>query len=1691
MRNLLFSVSGQELSCQNAGMLASSSAEYLDAVFAFSEEWEGLMKTAVFFGEQDDSVYSVLLDGNACKVPSEVLLGCAFHVGVFGVKADARVTSTVIRLILYPGSYKEGVTPPEPSPDVYAQILDRLSELSAASVPPGGAAGQVLAKNSASDYDTGWADAGGGGGDVSFPAFTNEPFQTIIDMTNTFATSSFWAGSTGFEITYSQAPSVYSEWHDASQTSVFKHFPVSAEHPDGRLEVHWIGRRAGQFYVEDHLLLESDGFPATYAMGGPVEFRGRDGFSAGFDAAGITVTCGAYTSPRSDDVAMIASAATKAEYRQIQGMAEVHINGYNWDPDTKYFVGDQVNTAWWQSFIATADNQGELPDEASAFWETEPESCAIGETYSPWGESVVVNGYGWYPKIELELTQEDHDMMAQAPREAVAVNDNRWMKMTGWPEYGRYSVLYHGDGTSHWLKSFEEMDLVDVHDQPFSKMKEITGSDGMFVFLGHNSMWRFHDLADFDFSQLESPYVEFASATLDNRWTVDKDSQDLWVEQADSPLGRVYLIQGGTAAVDEVVAAVEKTTFVLSKNFEGITDGDLAYLSQFVSFTRTHTSIDAIRDAIYYLLCSAAAGIQRQEDKNDIQDVAIQNKIENVRMGGLLLGKYQDGSPDIPAASSLGEAPNPDFLGWFKDLADMRDAKAIDNSVRTDDEGNEHVSEFGFNIASGKVITGKNWGAGADIPMANSEVQTREAAAGTGTSYTEFRFTGMPNNLANDSFIYWLMREPVFASGTGLVITRSDIDSNLAEAQVGSLFFVRPFNGGCQVYFRPYGTSSSLMCYSHGVAPNTGLQPAWEAVHNGVEIKWVPDEALWLDNKITFSHRVSHTDARTDAVKTNWNNVTVEKCSFVDAMVGWRWEDSDANTGDPGYPRHIASDLGSDGYLESRTLTAIEGAIAATKALPPDFAKGSLLNGVVTSWNDMGSAFLESGWNTRYYNYDKSKVLVYRKAEGDWAITVTLSEADGDGEPGATIQAYTLVDSAGDWVFPRLDFDVAFRMNLTEGFYYDPDWESGEPWADTRIVDRLSVGLQEAADAAFAGNGLAAYAAGLGEFLDGTKATKIGNAPHPLEFLGDMPVGYIYRNFVNASGDNPSYLMIELMNYPATFNTVLDEFFYVFETENTNRTWQCLMGVKASSMTQWGPAGSSYPPNIEGYGGDAGTGYYIQYIAYSKTAAGVPTDPSQLFAYYKSQSSWSGANVGFQYVYVVPGSGYPSGEPMWQMSGSLNASRLSGGNTAIQMGMFNVQEPMKLVYKTGATPFDVPVFTYSAGWDMPDIGGWTDLPEWAATKAVQYYDPENGDYSIETVLPQGYTDFEFGFTTIGQKPIASLPGTDYNGDMLAIGGQKQFNFGMNPEGDGGYGGDSQSTSYVFNVGDSNVDKQILSYHRPFWYDGKTQSRHWLAMRDDPAPAQNLPPATYSGEGFVNGQTISVSLRENGADTFSYRYGLRLYLSISLADPSYSGPYKIDLADYQGWVVCGVGGDDGFLTIPLKSLGLYEFVYTEWGQWRYLNHSSAETIPAPVMYDHTFTEEFGDTTIYASAGAEVVLSCKNIYGNGNWTVNLNVLTPDDDARITGTIIQYTGPNGGWSSYQQLVATDDAATYPGVWLSYVDTGKWDGHDDWRFTLNAVPKDNAAKVVQLFGVASCHESGSSPGHPETVIHMAILEF
>ena len=124
-------VIGQYLNITKKNLYASDSQEYLTVKFTFNDDWEGLVKTAVFY-QNVESVYHVILDSEgSCTIPYEALTESGLlYIGVFGVSGTKRITTNIAVVDISQGSYGNGLTPDEPSEDIYAQIISIMEEQS-------------------------------------------------------------------------------------------------------------------------------------------------------------------------------------------------------------------------------------------------------------------------------------------------------------------------------------------------------------------------------------------------------------------------------------------------------------------------------------------------------------------------------------------------------------------------------------------------------------------------------------------------------------------------------------------------------------------------------------------------------------------------------------------------------------------------------------------------------------------------------------------------------------------------------------------------------------------------------------------------------------------------------------------------------------------------------------------------------------------------------------------------------------------------------------------------------------------------------------------------------------------------------------------------------------------------------------------------------------------------------------------------------------------------------------------------------------------------------------------------------------------------------------------------------------------------------------------------------------------------
>ena len=126
MKKLVFKVTEQKITYDKEAYIVTDSWNYITARFEFSEEWGDLSKTAIFKGT--NGTYSVLLTDDACIVPHEVLAG-GFSVSVYGSSGNMRITADSVYINAVKSGYEDNQTPPDPTPTVYEEILDKFSDI--------------------------------------------------------------------------------------------------------------------------------------------------------------------------------------------------------------------------------------------------------------------------------------------------------------------------------------------------------------------------------------------------------------------------------------------------------------------------------------------------------------------------------------------------------------------------------------------------------------------------------------------------------------------------------------------------------------------------------------------------------------------------------------------------------------------------------------------------------------------------------------------------------------------------------------------------------------------------------------------------------------------------------------------------------------------------------------------------------------------------------------------------------------------------------------------------------------------------------------------------------------------------------------------------------------------------------------------------------------------------------------------------------------------------------------------------------------------------------------------------------------------------------------------------------------------------------------------------------------------------
>lgn len=116
---IVINVTGQIIKPAKDYKIVSGLKNFLTCEFRFSDEWDGLTKTALFIAP-DGTAYKVLLVDDMCVVPHEVIRAPSFGISVY---AGDLLTASLYLMAVRESGYTQGVDPSQPTPDIYNQMI--------------------------------------------------------------------------------------------------------------------------------------------------------------------------------------------------------------------------------------------------------------------------------------------------------------------------------------------------------------------------------------------------------------------------------------------------------------------------------------------------------------------------------------------------------------------------------------------------------------------------------------------------------------------------------------------------------------------------------------------------------------------------------------------------------------------------------------------------------------------------------------------------------------------------------------------------------------------------------------------------------------------------------------------------------------------------------------------------------------------------------------------------------------------------------------------------------------------------------------------------------------------------------------------------------------------------------------------------------------------------------------------------------------------------------------------------------------------------------------------------------------------------------------------------------------------------------------------------------------------------------
>ena len=130
MVTLELQLENQLLTLLNQEIIASGDANIDKCVFSFSKEWDGFVRTAVFYQDKNNVQYAVLSGDDTCVIPAVAMARAGrMHIGVFGIKDTAILTSTLVTIDIHEGAVSSENISVEPTDDVFLAIIAQYQRI--------------------------------------------------------------------------------------------------------------------------------------------------------------------------------------------------------------------------------------------------------------------------------------------------------------------------------------------------------------------------------------------------------------------------------------------------------------------------------------------------------------------------------------------------------------------------------------------------------------------------------------------------------------------------------------------------------------------------------------------------------------------------------------------------------------------------------------------------------------------------------------------------------------------------------------------------------------------------------------------------------------------------------------------------------------------------------------------------------------------------------------------------------------------------------------------------------------------------------------------------------------------------------------------------------------------------------------------------------------------------------------------------------------------------------------------------------------------------------------------------------------------------------------------------------------------------------------------------------------------------